>query len=97
MGSLLPKPFGVGFGNCMTFDITHTGLRVNVWWVFRGFSKPFLVPWAEIAARDDNFLFFKQIRLTFGQPEVGRLVISRGLARKLAEASRGKLRLPPSP
>ena len=81
----------------MTFDITHTGLRVNVWWVFRGFSKPFLVPWAEIAARDDNFLFFKQIRLTFGQPEVGRLVISRGLARKLAEASRGKLRLPPSP
>lgn len=97
MGTTLPDFFGVSFGSCLTLDVTYAGLRVSVWKMFRPFSPPFLVPWGEIEATRRKMLFLPQMRLGFGHPEIGRLTISPGLARKLAEASRGKLRLPPSP
>ena len=97
MGTTLPESFGVNFGNCLTLDVTHSGLRVSVWKLFRPFSPPILVPWAEIEAAHRKVLFWPQIRLGFGHPEIGRLTIGLRLARKLAEASRGQFRLPPSP
>lgn len=57
----------VNFGNCLTFGVMPDGLRVSVWKVFGPFSKPFLVPWGEITAREKKFLFVRRVELSLGR------------------------------
>jgi len=59
---------GINFGNCMTFDVCRSGLRVSVWFVLSLFQKPFLVPWTEITAIERRRFFFRGVQLQFGQP-----------------------------
>ena len=92
MGKVVPG--GVQFGNCLVVEVCATGMRVKVWKVLGLFVEPFYVPWISIRAHTDRFLFFRLVRLQFGDPEVGRLALTRGMARKIANASRGQLSLP---
>lgn len=58
---------GVNFNRCLRLDICTSGLRVAVPRILGPFSRPFLVPWSEIAANREKVLFGMLVRLTFGQ------------------------------
>lgn len=88
------------FGNCLRFDVCATGLRVSVWRVFSPWSRPFFVPWGQIEVSTKRLLGLPHYvigfyRLGLGKPETQCMILSLRAARRIEEASRGALRLPP--
>ena len=84
---------GINFGNCLTFDVCRSGLRISVWFLFSLFQKPFFVPWSEIVATERRRFFFRGVELRFGPPGDGRVLwIYRKTFDRIAAA--GPLRLP---
>ena len=83
---------GFNFGNCLTFDVCSSGLRIAVWFVFRLFQKPFFVPWNEIVATERRRFFFRGVELHFGPPGDAKVLwIYRKTFDRIAAA--GPLRL----
>jgi hypothetical protein len=66
----------VGLNNVLTFDACRSGLRVGIWRIFGLFQRPFQVPWDQIEAEPVTFLLVSRVRLGFGRPATGTLVIS---------------------
>lgn len=94
-GSMGDRPFGgVQYGGCLTFDVCSSGLRVKVWRIFGPFLKPIFVPWSEISATAVSKFLATLVQLQFGNPEKGRLTISRRAARRIHHASNGAFVLP---
>ena len=89
---------GIGYGYSLHFDLCAPGLRVRVARLLGPFSRPFLVPWPEIRAEWKRFIFFRWIRLAFGDPVAGTLSISSRTAAELADLSGGRFAVPsPAP
>lgn len=83
---------GINFGNCLTFDVCRSGLRVSVWFVFRMFQQPFFVPWNDIAATQRRRFLFRGVELQFGPPNEAKVLwIYRKAFDRIAAA--GPLRL----
>jgi hypothetical protein len=75
---------GVQLRNVLTLAACPSGLRVTVWRAVAPFSKPFLVPWAEIHASPKKALLIELTRLGFGAPEAGSLTIAARLWQRLS-------------
>lgn len=83
---------GVNFGNCLTFDICRSGLRVSIWFVFSLFQNPFFVPWSDITAIERRRFFFRGVELRFGPASDAKVLwIYRKAFDRIAAA--GPLRL----
>ena len=88
------KLFGIGanFGNCLTFDVCRSGLRVSIWFVLSLFQKPFFVPWTDITASERRRFLFPGVELRFGAADDAKaLWIYRKTFDRIAAA--GPLRL----
>lgn len=88
------------FGRCLRFDVCASGLRVSIWRLFSPWSRPFFVPWGQIEPSKKRLLGLPHYvisfyRLGLGKPEVQCMILSGRAARRIEEASRGGLRLPP--
>jgi hypothetical protein len=88
MGGVIPT----NFGSSLTLDICPTGLRVGVLRLLGPFQRPFFVPWPDIETRRRRLLFRDYCELRFGRPWIGRLILPRRTAARIATA--GPLRLP---
>jgi len=83
---------GANFGNCLTFDVCRSGLRVSVLFIFALFQKPFFVPWSDISAIERRRFFFRGVELQFGPPGDAKVLwIYRKAFDRIAAA--GPLRL----
>jgi hypothetical protein len=78
----------VSMGGILTFSACPSGLRVSIWRVFGPFSKPFLVPWAEVRARRQKGPILFGAVLTLGHPQIGSLVINARTWNRLAKSAR---------
>lgn len=65
---------GINFGNCLTFDICRSGLRVSVLFILALFQKPFFVPWSEITASERRRFFFRGVELRFGAADDAKVL-----------------------
>jgi len=79
----------VNLNGILTLDACSTGLRIGIWRIFGPFSRPFLVPWAEIQAGPQKALFMDLVRLTFSQPPVGNLSLASAVWARLSAATPG--------
>jgi hypothetical protein len=84
----------INYNNCLTLDVCDGGLRVSVLRLVGMFSRPFLVPWNRIRVARQRVFLFDYYRLSLGDPEEGVLAIRPRIARRIAQASGGKLVLP---
>jgi len=78
---------GVRINGVLTLSACPSGLRVAVSRWFFPFSRPFLAPWADIRAEAISVFFFPMARLTFGDPDVGKLRIYADSWRRLHDAA----------
>ena len=95
-GDAVPR---ANFGGCVRFDVCSSGLRVRVWRIFLPFSRPFFVPWNDIAASvyrplGLRFRSLERVKLEFSRPAAGSMLVTPRLARRIADASHGSLKLP---
>ncbi len=83
---------GVNFGNCLTFDVCRSGLRVSVLFILALFQKPFFVPWSDITASERRRFLFRGVELRFGAADDAKVLwIYRKTFDRIAAA--GPLRL----
>ena len=83
---------GINFGNCLTFDICRSGLRVSVLFILSLFQKPLFVPWSDITASERRRFFFRGVELRFGAGDDAKVLwIYRQTFDRIAAA--GPLRL----
>lgn len=85
---------GLSYRGCVTLDACETGLRVSIWKVILPFSKPILIPWGEIETSVVKVTGFKMCGLKAGQPQPFTLSIIARIARRIADATNGRLALP---
>lgn len=83
----------VNYNSCLTLTAGAAGLRLAVLLPFRAGHHPFVVPWAEITAKEYRGWVFNYVDLQFSRKPKVRLTLSRGLAKALAAASGGALRI----
>lgn len=79
---------GVSLRGILTLTACQSGLRVSIWRIFGPFSRPFFVPWREIATQPKTIFFSPMVRLSFGKPEVGVLSIGARAWERLAGSAR---------
>jgi hypothetical protein len=80
---------GVSLSRCLVLRSYRSGLGVGIWRIFGPFQKPLLVPWSEIEATEKRYFFFmRMMRLDFGNPSNGRLVIRAKVWARLVEAAK---------
>jgi hypothetical protein len=82
----------VRFNNCLRLDICPGGLRLSISRFLGPFLRPVFVPWSSIRAEPHRAFIGSFIRIGFGMPEEGSLVIARATAARLAKVA--PLRLP---
>ncbi len=70
----------------LTVSVCPSGLRLGVLRVFGPFAKSFLVPWSQLSVMEELSMF-PGVRVQFGDPELGSLVIDSLLAAQLAGAA----------
>ena len=81
------NPWGnVNYGNCLRFDVCKSGFRVKVWRKFGPFERPFLVPWDRIVVDERKILFLRYFRLSFGDPSLSALTVSRRAFQNIARS-----------
>lgn len=78
---------GVSFSSCLTLASRRDGLSLRVWRIFGPFQRPLLIPWREIAAEPKRVLFYRMVRLSFGNPPSGSLKISQRAWDRLVAAA----------
>ena len=78
---------GTGYNHVLTFGVCRSGLRVEVFWLFAAFNKPFFVPWDQIQTENIDGIFYDETRLTFGRPQHGTLIVARSLADEIAASA----------
>jgi hypothetical protein len=82
-------PVGVNYRNVLKIGVCPSGLRVGVLRVFGLFAHDFFVPWHAIKATKKEFWMWQVTELSFGKPEVGRLLLYGSTAGRIAETAKG--------
>jgi hypothetical protein len=80
----------VAINGVLTLSACPSGLRIGIVRLFGPFSRPFLVPWKEITVTRRAGFFRNVAELRFGDPAIGRLVITDRIANRLAGAAPGR-------
>jgi hypothetical protein len=81
---------GVNFRNVLNIGVCPSGLRIGVLRIFGLFAHDFFVPWHAIKATKKEWWMWEVTELSFGKPEVGRLMVYGYTAGRIAEAARGR-------
>jgi hypothetical protein len=79
----------VSIGGVLSLSACQSGLRVGILRLFGPFQHPFQVPWNEIEAELSQRLFIPVVKLRFGRPQAGSLVIDAGIWERLKAAGTG--------
>jgi hypothetical protein len=77
----------VGMTNVLALSVCPSGLRVGVWRLFGPFCRNFFVPWHEISVERTTIIVLRAVKLTFGDPMVGQLLLTPAVADRLADAA----------
>ncbi|HEY2177440.1 MAG TPA: hypothetical protein VGH15_02565 [Caulobacteraceae bacterium] len=88
---------GVELRGALSLSACPSGLRVAISRFLGPFSKPFFVPWSEIVAEPKKNLFAHLVRLQFGEPEAGALIVYAKTWERLAAGRRGEPTTPSAP
>jgi hypothetical protein len=80
----------VGIGGALSLAACRSGLRVGILRLLGPFQRPFQIPWDQIEAEPVSRFFEPAVRLRFGRPEVGRLVIDSRSWERLKAAAAGQ-------
>ncbi|MBI4676303.1 MAG: hypothetical protein HY748_01845 [Elusimicrobia bacterium] len=79
--------FGSRYGNCLTLQVDHAGLRLSVLALLKPGHQPICVPWHEVSVRRVQRFFSELVELRFrSEPDIP-LLIDAELAEELAEAA----------
>ena len=73
-----------------SFEVYEEGLRVRMPLYLTLTHRPFLAPWSEIHAYPAKRPLGEGVRLEFGDPEVGRIIVSRKTADHIVRMSNGR-------
>ena len=94
-GAIGPHPMAsANFRNVLTFEVCTKGLRITIMKLMAPFAKPVFVPWNRLSVQPKTFII-EYYDLLFGpEGRDGHIMVTKGLGRKLAEASGGRLVLP---
>lgn len=82
-GSLGP----VSMRGILTLSVCPSGLRIGIMRIFGPFCRDFFAPWSEITVSRADRFFWKQAKLSFGQPSIGNLTIFADVADRMARAA----------
>lgn len=78
---------GIGtssYRNMLTVGITSEGLYLAVFFPFRLFHPPLLIPWSEITEVHENkFLSWRTYRLAIGSPEWAHVTVREDLMNEM--------------
>lgn len=77
---------GVRYNNALRFSACDHGLRLGLPKLFGLFTRDVYVPWTDVKVRSYRRYFTDLVELSFGDPEVGRLVIRPATAERLRAA-----------
>lgn len=77
----------VSMRGILTLSVCPSGLRIAIMRIFGPFSRDFFVPWSDITVTRADRFFWKQAKLSFGQPAVGTLTVFADVADHLARAA----------
>ena len=78
---------GVRLGGILSLSACPSGLRIAMWRLFGPFCRPFFVPWREITAEPFTLLLTPMIRLRFGNPPAGVLMIRARVWERVSSAA----------
>jgi len=78
----------VNFRNVLKVGVCPSGLRVGVLRIFGIFAHDFFVPWHALAAKKKEYWMWEVNELTFGKPEIGKLMLYGSTTDRLAEAAK---------
>jgi hypothetical protein len=81
---------GVNFRNVLKIGVCPSGLRIGVLRIFGLFAHDFFVPWHAIKATKKEWWMWQVTELSFGNPQVGRLMVYGYTAGHIAEAAKGR-------
>ena len=84
----------VSYSGVLNFVVNRDGLRVSVLLLFGLACRPFFVPWADVEAVRGKRFFSRIVQLRFRRVPIASLELSSDLAKKLADAAGGAMRLP---
>ncbi len=76
----------ISMGGILNISTCHSGLRIGIMRIFGPFSRDFFVPWEEIRVARKDWFFWQSAELQFGNPPIGRLIISAHIADRLARS-----------
>lgn len=93
-GQLGNPYFGASYNHCLNFDVCEPGLRISVWKIFAPFGKPLFFSWDQLEVEPYQWFIWRSYRLRWGEGYRNSMLIFRGTAEDIAEASRGKFVLP---
>jgi hypothetical protein len=77
----------VSMRSVLRLSICPSGLRIGIMRLFGPFSRDFLVPWNEISVTRTDRFFWKEAKLSFGQPPNGNLRVFADVADRMARAA----------
>jgi hypothetical protein len=83
--------FGTGYGDCLTVGSDPAGLHLSILFLFRPGHGPAFFPWSEVSVREGSR---RGVAFQFGRVPDVPLILSKQLAKELAEASAGGLAYP---
>jgi hypothetical protein len=79
----------ISMGGILNISTCHSGLRIGIMRIFGVFCRDFFVPWEEIRVARKDWFFWQSAELQFGNPPIGRLVISAHIGDRLARSALG--------
>lgn len=80
----------VSIGGALSLAACRSGLRIGILRFLGPFQRPFQVPWGQIQAEPVRRFFQPMVRLGFGRPEVGSLIIDLRSWERLKAAAVGQ-------
>jgi len=77
----------VSMRGILKLSVCPSGLRIGIMRIFGPFCRDFFVPWNEITVTRGDRFFWKQAKMSFGQPPIGNLTVLADIADRLARAA----------
>jgi hypothetical protein len=79
----------VNYSGCLTVGASSTSLYISVMLPFRFGQPPLLIPLSDVDGKEEKRWFFRYVKLAIGKPSVAHMRISKGLADRIMEVSKG--------
>jgi hypothetical protein len=79
----------VSMRSILNLSVCPSGLRLGMMRIFGVFCRDFFVPWNAISVTRKDRVFWKEAKISFGQPALGTLTIPAEVADRLARAAGG--------